>query len=157
MITATQAITELLESAGVEFEPLAHRHTETAAEEANALGVDPHEVAKTIILMTDHGFVRAVIPATERLDVRKVRELLDVHHHPHLVHEDELAEVYPEFELGAVPPVGGHAGDRVLIDRRLTDHDTIVIEAGTHDESLRVKTTELLILTHASIGNLCHN
>ena len=157
MITATAALMDLLDAEGIEFELLAHRHTETAAEEARALGVDPHDVAKTIVLTTDHGFVRAVIPATDRLDVHKVRELLDVHDQPQLVDEDELAEAYSEFELGAVPPIGGHAGDRVLVDRRLADRGQIVIEAGTHDESLRLPAKQLLILAHAAIGDLCHD
>lgn len=81
-----------------------------------ALGIAAHEVAKTIVLATGRGFVRAVIPASDRLDVRKLREVLDLHEQPHLAHEGELAAGYPAFELGAVPPVGGPSGDPVLAD-----------------------------------------
>jgi Ala-tRNA(Pro) deacylase len=155
MIPAAKQLTDLLEREGIPYERLPHRHTESAGEEAEALGVDPHEVAKTIVLLSGERFVRAVIPASDRLDVHKLRGLIDLRRPPHLVHEGELAAAYPTFELGAVPPVSGPAGDRVVVDRRLADHDTIVIEAGSHDESLRLDTTDLLVLAHATIGDLC--
>jgi len=157
VISATHELGELLDREGVAYELLPHPHTETAREEAQALGVDPHEVAKTIVLTSGHGYVRAVIPATDRLDVHKVRELLDLHEHPYLAHELELAAAYPSFELGAIPPIGGPAGDRVVVDRRLADRDSIVIEAGSHDASVRLATMDLLVLTHAAIGDLCHD
>jgi Ala-tRNA(Pro) deacylase len=156
MMTAlTQRLTTLLNDEGVVYEVLPHCHTESALAEAAALGVDPHEVAKTIVVTTGRGFVRAVIPASERLDVRKLRSLLDLHTQPHLAHEAELESAYPSFELGAVPPFGGRAGDRVVVDRRLADRASIVIEGGSHDESIRLGTTDLLVLAHAAIGDLC--
>jgi Ala-tRNA(Pro) deacylase len=155
MIDATMELTELLEREGISYERLPHRHTESAGEEAEALGVDPHEVAKTVVLLSGRRFVRAVIPASDRLDIHKLRDLLDLREQPHLVHEEELAAVYPTFELGAVPPLGGPAGDRVVVDRRLADRDKVVIEAGSHAESVRLGTTDLLVLAHAAIGDLC--
>ena len=154
---ATHSLTDLLEREGVQFELLHHRRTESAGEEAAALGVDPHEVAKTVVLTTGHGYLRAVVPATERLDLHKVRDLLDLHETPQLATETELAATYPSFEVGAVPPVGGPAGDRVVVDRRLADRETVVIEAGSHEDSVRVQTTPLLVLAQAEIGDLCHD
>jgi prolyl-tRNA editing enzyme YbaK/EbsC (Cys-tRNA(Pro) deacylase) len=59
------------------------------------------------------------------------------------------------FELGAVPPVGGPAGDRILVDRRLAARESVVFEFGAHDESIRLRTTDLLRLTHADVVDLC--
>jgi len=153
---AADSLTGLLDRESIAFELLPHPHTESASEEAVALGIDPHEVAKTIVLATGRGYLRAVIPATERLDLHKVRDLLDLHEVPHLATEEELSAAYPAFELGAVPPVGGPAGDRVVVDRTLADRESIVIEAGNHNESVRVGTTDLLVLAQAEIGDLCH-
>jgi Ala-tRNA(Pro) deacylase len=153
---AAHGLIDYLEREGVEYELLRHTRTETAGDEAVALGVDPHEVAKTIVLRTSRGYLRAVIPATERLDIHKTRRLLDLHEVPHLVGEHELAAAYPSFELGAVPPVGGSHGDRVVVDRRLADLDEMVLEAGSHSESVRIGTTDLLVLAQAEIGDLCH-
>ena len=157
MIAAAHPLTELLEREGVRYQLMPHRHTETAGEEALALGLDPDEVAKTVVLTTERGLLRAVIPAGDRLDVHKVRDLLGLRGQPHLAHEADLASAYPAFELGAVPPVGGPGGDRVVVDRRLANRDSVVIEAGSHDESVRVGTTDLLVLAQAMIGDLCHD
>jgi Ala-tRNA(Pro) deacylase len=157
VITATHELADFLAHEGVAFELLAHTRTETAGDEATALGVDPHEVAKTVILTTARGYLRAVIPASERLDLHKVRHLVDLHETPFLTSEEDLASAYPTFELGAVPPVGGPAGDRVVFDRRLAERESIVLEAGCHVESVRVRTLDVLILAHAEIGDLCES
>jgi Ala-tRNA(Pro) deacylase len=155
MTTGADQLTTLLDRQGIAYDVLRHRHTDSAREEAEALALDPHDVAKTVVVTTSRGYIRAVIPACERLDVRKLRELLLLREQPHLAGETDLAAAYPSFELGAVPPVGGPGGDRVAVDRRLADRDTLVIEAGSHDESLRLATTDLLVLAHAAIGDLC--
>jgi Ala-tRNA(Pro) deacylase len=146
-----------LDREGIEYELLPHRHTETAWAEARALGIPPAYVAKTIVLSSGTEYVRAVLPASEHLDVRKVRDLLGLPHSPRLATEAELAARYPTFELGAVPPVGGPRGDRTLVDRRLVARDSVVLEAGSHDESVRVKTGDLIMLAHAEVGDICRD
>ncbi|MGH2996073.1 MAG: aminoacyl-tRNA deacylase [Gaiellaceae bacterium] len=132
---------------------LPHPRTETAAAEAEALGVDPGEVAKTLVLSSPAGYVRVVLPASERLDLRKVREHVEGGKRIHLAAEEDLQRDYPDFELGAVPPFGG-AGDRVLVDSRLAARETVVLEAGSHEQSVRVRTADLLELTQAEVVDL---
>jgi Ala-tRNA(Pro) deacylase len=138
----------------VPHELIAHHRTETAAEEATALGLPASEIAKTLVLVTGAGYVRAVLPASERLDLHKARRLLG-DTTTRLATEAELALAYPTFELGAVPPFGGPVGDRVVVDKQLAFHDSVVFEAGTHSESVRLKTTDLLVLAEAEIVDLC--
>jgi len=61
------------------------------------------------------------------------------------------------YELGAVPPFGVPAGDRVLFDRRLAQRDSVVLEAGSHNESLRMKTADLLTLSGAEVADIAAN
>jgi Ala-tRNA(Pro) deacylase len=143
----------ILDEAGVSYELLAHAHTETAAAEAEALGVEPSEVAKTLVLSTPAGHVRALLPASERIDLRKVREHVEGGKRVHLATEEELGRDYPEFELGAVPPFGG-AADRVLVDSRLAERETVVLEAGSHERSVRVRTDDLLRITRGEVVDL---
>lgn len=138
----------------VPHELIPHPRTETAAEEATALGLPASEVAKTVVLVTSAGYVRAVLPASERLDLHKARRLLG-DTTTRLATEVELALAYPTFELGAVPPFAGPVGDRVIVDKHLAFHDSVVFEAGTHNESVRLKTTDLLVLAEAEIADLC--
>ncbi len=149
-----RTLIEHLEHAGVPFDLLPHARTETALAEAKVLGMQAEDVAKTIVLATPEGFVRAVLPASQRLDLHKVRELLDTSD-VGLATEEVLAGAYPDFELGAVPPLAEDSGDRVLIDKRLFQSGQIVFEAGTHEQSLRLRTTDLLQLSGARTADIC--
>lgn len=154
--TAPQSLIDELERASVAYELIDHARTTTASAEARVLGVAQHEVAKTVVLTTPDGFVRAVLPASDRLDLGKLRGILgtkDVE----LATEAVLAGAYPEFELGAVPPLTGGDGDRVLVDRRVCENESVVLEAGTHDQSLRLRTSDLVELTGARLVDLAHD
>ncbi|MGH3035634.1 MAG: aminoacyl-tRNA deacylase [Gaiellaceae bacterium] len=147
-------VTSFLDEAGIEYEVLEHPHTERAADEAAALGVGPEEVAKTLVLATPAGNVRAVLPASERVDLRKVGDLVGVGGKKvHLVSEEDLARDYGEFELGAVPPFGGKA-DRVIVDAHLAGRDSVVLEAGSHERSVRMKAADLVRLTDARVEDI---
>jgi Ala-tRNA(Pro) deacylase len=130
-----------------------HRRTEHARDEAAALGIPPDEVGKTLVVKGAEGYARIVLAASDRLDLLKLRELLD-DRSLRLATEDELGVAYAEFELGAVPPVGGPAGDRVVVDRRIADLEKVTVEAGTHDQSLRLPTADLVTLTKAVVADV---
>jgi Ala-tRNA(Pro) deacylase len=147
-------VTSFLDQAGVDFEVLDHERTERAAQEAAALGIALEEVAKTLVVTSPEGNVRAVLPASERLDLRKLGEILGTSPKKvHLATEDDLARDYPDFELGAVPPFGGRR-DRVLVDRRISGRDSVVLEAGSHRRSVRLKATDLVRLAEAQVADI---
>jgi prolyl-tRNA editing enzyme YbaK/EbsC (Cys-tRNA(Pro) deacylase) len=54
-----------------------------------------------------------------------------------------------------VPPLGGPAGDRVVVDRRIAELEQVILEAGSHEQSIRLATDDLLALTHADVLDLC--
>lgn len=151
-----QKLVDELDRAGVQYELLPHSRTESAAAEAEALSVDPRDVAKTLVLTTPEGFVRAVLPATDRLDLRKVRELLGTKE-IELATEEQMAEAYPEFEVGAVPPIAGSRGDRVLVDLGLGKREWVVFDAGGHEQSVRVRSDDLVRIAGAQLADLCRD
>jgi Ala-tRNA(Pro) deacylase len=153
-MASTNALTEALDRVGVTYELLEHARTDRAADEAAALGLRQSEVAKTIVVTTGEENVRVVLPASERIDMHKLRELLGAGKELHLVPEEALGTDYPEFELGAVPPVGGRE-DAVIVDRRLAALAEVIFEAGEHERSVRVTTAELLSATDARVGDVC--
>jgi Ala-tRNA(Pro) deacylase len=155
---ATGELTQVLDEAGVTYELLPHAHTESAAAEAKALGVPPSDVAKTLVVTTPDGYVRTVVPASERLDLHKVREACGGSKTTvQLTSEADLAHDYPEFELGAVPPFGGGRRDPVLVDSRLARQESVVLEAGSHEESVRIRTPDLLRVSAAEIADICQD
>ena len=109
------AVTEFLEREGVPYEVVEHEPTQTAAAEARAAGMPPAHVAKTVVLRDQEGLRLAVIPASERLDMRKVKDALGSRG-LRLVTEQEMAEEFDEFEVGAVPPFGSMFDALELVD-----------------------------------------
>jgi Ala-tRNA(Pro) deacylase len=154
-LTPSSALTAALDAEHVSYELIPHRRTQSAVAEARAIGLEPSHVAKTLVLVTGEGFVRAVLPASERIDLGKVREILSSGE-VRLASEQTLIGAYPEFELGAVPPIGG-AGDRVLVDRRVVAEPTVVFEAGTHEHSVRLKSADLVTVTSATVADICQD
>jgi Cys-tRNA(Pro) deacylase len=148
-------VTGFLDQAGVDHDVLEHAHTERAADEAAALNIEPEEVAKTLVLVTPGGNVRAVLAASERVDLHKVAGVLGIGGKKvHLASEEDLARDYADFELGAVPPFGGRE-DQVIVDERLAERDSVVLEAGTHEQSVRLKAADLVRLTRAQVADIC--
>lgn len=154
--TPSNALVDALRAQHIGYELIPHRRTQSAAAEARAIGVDPGHVAKTLVLGTAAGFVRAVLPASERIDLRKVKGALGGRE-AYLASEHVLAGAYPQFELGAVPPVGGPGHDLVLIDEGLRESEWVVFEAGTHEHSVRIKTADLVSIARAQIADICED
>ena len=151
---ATKALVERLRDAALEFELLPHRRTLTAASEARVLGVLPQTVAKTLIARDEEGVhIRAVVPASGHVSITKLADAVSATTVV-LLTEGELVSAYPQFELGAVPPFGGPAGDRVVVDRSLTDHDHVVFDGGVHDTSLRMRTDDLIAVADAQTADI---
>ena len=151
--TPTSALVTLLSSKGVEFELLPHRRTTSATGEARVLGVLPQTVAKTVILRSEGGeCVRAVVPAAMHVDIGKLAALVGAP--VKQLTEEELVSAYPQFELGAVPPFGGPAGDRVVVDKQLIDAAHVVFEGGVHNTSVRLAPSDLVEVAAAEVADI---
>jgi Ala-tRNA(Pro) deacylase len=135
-------VTEHLKQRGAAFEELAHRQAYTSIDEARALGIDADEVLKTLAMRTGPGYVLVVIPAARRLDLHLVREALG-DNHARLATEEELGRDFPDYQLGALPPLGALVGANVYVDPEVLGHDTVVFAAGTQTESVKMQTREL--------------
>ena len=141
----------VLTAADIPFELLPHRRTTSASGSALALGVMPQKTGKTVVVRVRDAFVRAVVPASRRLSLDKLGHLLGAA--PEIVSEEELDGLYPQFELGAVPPFGGPE-DRVVVDRRIADAGTVVLETGSHELSLRIASADLVDLAQGEVADI---
>lgn len=149
------ALGRALDEAGVPFEILTHHRSETAIGEAIALEIPPRVVAKTVIVTTPAGNMRAVVAAPDHVDMRRLADHLGLAKSDiRLATEVELAVEYPTFEVGAVPPIGGDRREPVVIDSALAASETVVFEAGTHSESVRVATAGLIQASEAQVASI---
>jgi Ala-tRNA(Pro) deacylase len=150
------AVTDFLEREGVAYEVVEHERTESAAAEARAAGVPPSDVAKTVVLRDQEGVRLAVIPASERLDMHKLKEELESKG-LRLVTEQEMAEEFEDFEVGAVPPFGPMFQALELVDERLLGHDRILCSGGDHEHGVLVDPRDLVKAGQARVVDICED
>lgn len=150
-----EALRNFLSESGVECEVVAHERTLTARAEARAADMDPQDTAKTVVLRADDEYRLAVVPASERVDLRKVRELLGVSgQHLALATEAEIAEAFPAYEVGAVPPLGPHAAPEI-VDRRLLEHDRVLCSGADHTHGLLIDPNDIVRVAGAQVADIC--
>ena len=155
--TGFQAVTGYLEREGVPFEVVEHERTETAAAEARAAGMPANDVAKTVLLRGDGGYRLAVIPASRRLDLSKVRDVLGDTRGLRLVTETEMASDFGDFEVGAVPPFAPMLHAVELMDESLLDHDRILCCGGDHEHGVLLDPLDLVRAGQARVADLCED
>ncbi len=123
---------EFLEKQGVDFEVKHHAEYFTAQEEAAAQHISGSMFAKTVVVKTREDYVLLVLPASYRVDLDLVSDMLG--EEVALAQERDLKELFPGCELGAEPPFGSQYGLRTLVDEHLAKHQKIAVRAGSHTE-----------------------
>jgi Ala-tRNA(Pro) deacylase len=141
-------VTEHLEHLGIRFRVLPHPPATSAMGEALALGVSADAVAKAVVLDLADGHALAIVPASRRVDMDLLREALG-EDHVHVASEAEIAADFPEYELGALPPVPSLLHVPVVIDPTVVAHQRVTFAAGTQRESIEAQADE--VFTGASI------
>lgn len=122
----------------VHYDVLPHSQTFRAAAVARTLHVSEQEMAKVVIVKVKEQFVTTVLPAIAKVDVQRLRKLFGTHR-VRLATEEEITQLFPDCELGAMPPLGTLYGLPVYVERSLTVDEEIVFEGGTHSEAIRMR------------------
>lgn len=155
--TRVEAIVQFLESQNVGYELVEHDPVISAAAEARAAELPPDQVAKTIVLHDGEAYLIAAVPASGRLELHKLRELLGAHRHLRLATEAEIANDFPTLEVGAVPPFGPMVPAAEVIDRTLLGPERILCPAGDHRHSVLVDPREVVRITAATVADICED
>lgn len=129
----------------VDYEILRHHHTSTALAAARTAHVDPRSLAKAVVLKDQIGPLLAVVPASERLDLDRLRAAL---RRPKLdfLPEDELDQLFYDCDKGAIPPLGPDYRVPTVVDTRLRDVADVYFEAGDHEDLVHVNQTSFRAL-----------
>jgi Ala-tRNA(Pro) deacylase len=143
---------EFLSSRHVAFERLHHRPAYTAGRTAQVLRVPGREVAKTVLLRAGGGYVLAVLPATHRVDLERVRRDLGGER-VELATEEEMGQLFPDCERGAAPPFGSLYHLQTLVDESLAEDEEIVFEAQSHEDAIRMTYRDFEALEHPRKGH----
>jgi Ala-tRNA(Pro) deacylase len=147
---------EYLDQNRIRYSHSVHRRAETALETAAAERMPPHDLAKTVVYAADNGFGIAVVPGDKLVDLPEIARLLGSTR-MRLADEGELAEIFPDCELGAMPPFGQPYNMPVLLDAGLAAREFIAFVIGTHSDVVRMSMADYRKLVRPLVGDLTLN
>jgi Ala-tRNA(Pro) deacylase len=132
-----QRLKELLDRQGIHYECIVHLPAYTAQGIAAVTHISGKELAKTVMVKLDGALAMAVLPASHRIDLRRLQEATGAATVA-VASEAEFKDAFPGCETGAMPPFGSLYGLRVLVDETVTHDREIVFNAGSHTELVRL-------------------
>ncbi|MGH2687462.1 MAG: aminoacyl-tRNA deacylase [Actinomycetota bacterium] len=136
--TCRQRLEEYFIQNDVGFAEQHHPTAYTAQEVAASDHISGRILAKVVMVWADGGLAMLVVPATKRVDLAKAATALGAAD-PRLAHEEEFTELFPDCEPGAMPPFGNLYGVPVYADRALAENLNLVLQAGTHTETMGIR------------------
>src|SRR5437016_9385516 len=128
---------EFLNQNKVRYDVLHHPEAFTAQELAAIEHVKGKQHAKVVMVKADGDKMMAVLPADHRVDLEKFDKLTGKR--TELATEADFKALFPDCATGSMPPFGGLYGVQTYVDQSLADNDSIVFEAGTHSDALKMR------------------
>ncbi len=126
-----------LDGRDVKYITIRHSPAFTAQEVAASAHVIGRDFAKTLVVNIGGELAMVVIPATRRLLVHELQEMLESPH-ARLATEAEFLSRFPDCEVGAMPPFGNLYGMPVYVASSLSDEPELAFNAGTHTEVIKM-------------------
>jgi Ala-tRNA(Pro) deacylase len=143
---------EFLDSNKVQYSVLTHPQAYTAQELAAVTHVSGKELAKSVVVKADDRYVLTVLPAPRRIGLGRLQQILGAKE-ARIAHESEFTSLFPECELGAMPPFGNLYGLAVYVDESLTKDEEIVFNACTHRDAIRMKYADFARLAKPTVAD----
>lgn len=144
-MTIAPSLKTYLYNTRVDFSLIDHPRRPTTEAAARAANIPAHRTAKSVVVRHADGYAMAVLPATRHVNLPALQDLL--HYRLGLASEDELAELFRDCDVGAVPPVGQVYGLKTVVDFQLDDSEPVWFEAGDHHTMVRVSGRDFCRLT----------
>jgi len=142
---------EYLDKKKIRYSHSIHPRAETALRTADAERMPAHEFAKTVVYFSERGFGIAVVPADKFVDLVKLGKLIGSSY-VRLASEKELADLFPDCEIGAMPPFGDSWRMPVIVDAEAAQ-DFIAFTIGTHWDAVRMSFDDFQKLTRPSVAS----
>ena len=121
----------------VKYVTIYHSPAFTAQEIAASAHVPGKELAKTVMVVIDGRMAMAVLPASFQVELGLLKETTGADT-VELAREDDFRDLFPDCEVGAMPPFGSLYGMETYVADKLAEDEEIVFNAGNHTELLRL-------------------
>ncbi|MCP3817328.1 Cys-tRNA(Pro) deacylase [Streptomyces sp. A3M-1-3] len=146
--------TVALTTAGTDFTVHAYEHDPAAAsygeEAAEALGVCPDQVFKTLIADVDGELTVAVVPVSGSLDLKALAAAVGGKRAA--MADPAAAERTTGYVRGGISPLGQRKKLRTVLDTSATTHATVCVSAGRRGLEIELPPSALAALTNATLA-----
>lgn len=132
-----ERLINFLRDKNLQHEIITHPQAFTAQEVAHAIHKTGKVLAKTVIVEAEGKIVMAVVPAHHKVNLTAVKHVLGARD-VHLAPEGRLRELFPESDLGAMPPIGPMYNLPVIVSKALVTNPEIVFNASTHTDCIKM-------------------
>ncbi|MEW6215634.1 MAG: YbaK/EbsC family protein [Nitrospirota bacterium] len=147
-----ERLKKFLDERGVAYIVIRHPELFTAQEIAAAMHVHGKELVKVIIVKSGDRYYMCALPASYRVDMEKLKNVLDVKD-LRLATEEEFSNLFPDCEVGAMPPFGNLYKMETHVDRVITENKEIVFQAGDHLEAIKMKYSDYVELVRPVVAD----
>jgi osmotically-inducible protein OsmY/prolyl-tRNA editing enzyme YbaK/EbsC (Cys-tRNA(Pro) deacylase) len=151
--TCREKLEAYLRTNHVYVETQHHRAAYTAQGVAASEHLPGHSLAKVVMAVADGALTMLVLPADHRADLIKARTQLAAYD-LRLADEPDFIDRFPDCEPGAMPPFGNLYNLPVYVDKRLTHEPTIVFQAGTHRDTMRITYADFARLVNPAVVDI---
>lgn len=128
---------KFLDSHDIKYVSISHSPAFSAQAIAATAHIPGKELAKTVIVKIDDRFVMAVLPASYRVHLGRLKEAASADR-VELASESEFENLFPDCEKGAMPPFGNLYDMDVYVATQLTEDEEIAFSAGSHSELVKM-------------------
>ena len=132
-----QKLKEFLDERNVEYITISHSPAYTAQRIAELTHIPGKELAKTVIVKLDGEFAMAVLPASHRVDLDYLRRGVKAEN-VEVASEAEFKDLFPDCEVGAMPPFGNLYDMDVYVAEKLSEDEEIAFNSGSHTELVKL-------------------
>lgn len=129
---------DFLNDNNIKFVSIHHSKAYTAMEIAHSAHIHGKELAKTVMIKVDGNMAMVVMPASRMVDLELLKKTTGALH-AELATETEFMQMFPDCEIGAMPPFGNLFGMKVYVSEALAEDDEIAFNAGYLTELVRMK------------------
>lgn len=152
--------TKALDAAGVQYAPRAYAHDPAVAsygrEAAEALGVEPERVFKTLMVDVDTAqgsrLCVAVVPVTGSLDLKAAAAAFGAK--KAAMADPDAAERRTGYVRGGISPLGQRQPSPTAVDDSALAHETVLVSGGRRGFDLELAPADLIGLTGAVVARL---
>ena len=141
--------TVALAAAGIPFATHPYEHDPAAPsfglEAAEALGVEPDRVFKTLLAETELGLVVGVVPVTGMLDLKALAAAVGAKRAA--MADPAVAERRTGYVVGGISPVGQKTAHPTVVDETAQLFDTVFVSGGKRGFDIELAPADLLAVT----------